>query len=55
VPFGIEDATPLPGGGTVAQHNLWVRWRRRGYVVASHVGLAMMFAGFLLQFIDALK
>jgi len=51
----LEDETPLPGGETVAQHNFWVRWRRKGYVGASHAGLAMMFVGFLLQFIDTFK
>ena len=50
--LGLEDATPLPGGGrTVAQHNEEVRRRKSKYLLWSRVGLCLMFIGFLLQFV----
>jgi hypothetical protein len=52
VALGLQDATPLPSGETVAQHNTRVRQRRRVYISFSHLALGLMLVGFLLQLID---
>jgi len=52
VALGAEDATPLPSGVTVAQHNARVRRRKRIYVGLSHAALALILVGFGLQLVD---
>ncbi|MEX3791549.1 hypothetical protein [Paraburkholderia sp. BR14374] len=49
VGLALQDATPLPNGKTVAEHNASVRRRRVLYRVCSTVGLALLFVGFVLQ------
>jgi hypothetical protein len=49
--LGLEDATPLPDGRTVAQHNEEIRHRKAKYLFWSRAGLCLMFIGFLLQFV----
>ncbi len=49
VGLGLQDATRLPNGKTVAEHNEWVRRRRVRYRRFSTAGLGLLFVGFLLQ------
>jgi hypothetical protein len=49
IPLGLEDATPLPDGRTVADHNADTRARRRRYSAISRMALSLIFLGFLLQ------
>jgi hypothetical protein len=54
VALGLEPATPLPSGETVAQRDSRVRRRKRLYVGLSHLALGLMLFGFLLQLADLL-
>lgn len=54
VALGLEPATPLPSGETVAQRNNRVRRRKRLYIGLSHGALALVLIGFLLQLVDLL-
>ncbi|MEQ1614239.1 MAG: hypothetical protein ABL904_15945 [Hyphomicrobiaceae bacterium] len=49
--LGLEDATPLDGGRTVAEHSEDVRKQKRRYLFWSRAGLALMFGGFVLQLV----
>jgi hypothetical protein len=49
VGLGLQDATRLANGMTVAEHNASVRRRRALYKIFSTVGLGLLFVGFLLQ------
>lgn len=51
VSLGLEDGTPLGNGMTVVQNNDLVRSRRLRHKILSRVGLALVFLGFLAQFI----
>lgn len=49
VSLGLEDASELPDGRTVAQHNEDVRKTKRRYDLMARLGLALIFAGFGFQ------
>jgi hypothetical protein len=49
VSLGLEDGTPLPEGGTVADRNQRVKARRRRHVFLSRFGLMLVGVGFLCQ------
>ncbi|WP_233874617.1 hypothetical protein [Paraburkholderia adhaesiva] len=49
VGLGLQDATRLANGMTVAEHNASIRRRRVFYKICSTVGLGLLFVGFLLQ------
>lgn len=51
----LEPATPLRSGITAAQHDARVRLVRRVYVAMSHVALALMIIGALLQLVDTYR
>jgi hypothetical protein len=51
VGLGLEDATPMPDGRTVAQHNKDTRKQKARYLFWSRAGLGLMFAGFVLQLV----
>jgi hypothetical protein len=51
VALGLELGTPMPGGGTVADHNRAVRRRRVRHEILSRVGLGLIALGFAAQFI----
>jgi len=46
---GLEDATPLPNGKTVEEHDKSVRRRKLVYLVCSNAALVLLFAGFGFQ------
>ncbi|MCW5650445.1 MAG: hypothetical protein KIS62_11925 [Ramlibacter sp.] len=47
--LGLEDATPLPNGKTVAEHDASVRERKRLYLICSNTALVLLLAGFGFQ------
>lgn len=49
--LGLEDATPLANGRTVAEHDQDVRRLRKRHGIISSVGLGLVFLGFLAQFL----
>ena len=52
VGLALEDGTVLSSSGrTVAEHNRNVENRRRFYTGMSRLGLALIFLGFLCQFV----
>lgn len=53
VGLGLEDGTPLSDGRTVADHNDDIKICSKQYALRSKIGLALVFAGFLLQLIGA--
>jgi len=48
----LEDATPLPNGKTVAEHNASIESKKKRYKLMSCVGLIFIFVGFLCQFLN---
>ena len=49
VGIGLEDATPLGNGRTVAQHNADIRRLKRRHELLSRLALILIFFGFVLQ------
>ena len=49
VSLGLEDATPIPNGKTVTEHNQSVTQRRRIYLIFSNIALVLMLVGFCFQ------
>ena len=49
ISLGLEDATPISGGKTVADHNVDVRKLKRRNATMSKVALILIFFGFVLQ------
>ena len=49
VGIGLEDATPLGDGRTVAEHNEEVRKTKVRYLVMSRLALSLMVVGFAFQ------
>jgi hypothetical protein len=49
VGIGVEDATLLPNGKTVAEHNQSVKSRKRIYLIWSKVALGLVLGGFCFQ------
>lgn len=47
--LGLEDATPLGNGLTVAQHNAVVRRRRILYTRFAYLALSLILIGFMCQ------
>jgi hypothetical protein len=46
----LEDATPLPNGENVVEHNQKVREEKERYKHISQLALALIVTGFLFQF-----
>jgi hypothetical protein len=51
VGLGLEDATPLPNGRTVAEHDQAIRRLRKRHTILSRAGLVFLGLGFLAQFL----
>ena len=51
VALGLEDATVLRNGMTVAQHNEQIRSRRANFLSISRIALVILILGFVLQLI----
>ena len=49
--LGLEDATVLRNGMTVAQHNEQIRSRRANFLSISRIALVILILGFVLQLI----
>jgi hypothetical protein len=54
VAIGLEPATPLPSGETVAQRDKRIRRRKTLYYAGSHLALGLILIGFGLQLLDLL-
>lgn len=55
VGISVQDATPLSDGRTAKEHVEEEQKKKRHYKRMSSFGLALIFFGFLLQFIDSWK
>ena len=51
MPLGLEDATRLPSGKTVAEFNAETAAAKQRYALMSNIGLALIFVGFGCQMV----
>jgi len=49
VGLGLQDATKLPDGRTVAEHDADIRRKRSRHSILSKLGLSLIFLGFAFQ------